>query len=355
MANVKKKRLAAIEYIRAVSMLGVIGIHVGSQYLMNPMANVHLVALFEIVTRFSVPIFFFISAFGLFYKLDLNVPLDYSNFIRRRFKAVLIPYLLWSFLYLIHDDWYYGVTFLDIGYIIKVLFFGLAKYQLYFLVILLWFYALMPLWIEIVKWCTMRRLLILLIVQTAFNYFSSYSTILTTLTYSLPADSFLHDLLSYRLNYLVLHYVFIFVLGGYLAVHKDEFFDFMKQHKLTISISFIASLAVLLAHYYFVIFFRHLPPEAAVNTAHQLSPAGIIYTICACVFWFMLFTHFIKESSVLQYLGKHSFFIYLVHPLVIVYLNLAIFKLELLMTAPVAILFYLLTAAISMVLAHFFD
>ena len=58
----KKPRLPAIEYIRGISMMGVIGIHVGSQYIGNPVSNVHLTALFEIFTRFSVPIFFFISA-----------------------------------------------------------------------------------------------------------------------------------------------------------------------------------------------------------------------------------------------------------------------------------------------------
>ena len=63
----RKPRLAAIEYIRGISMMGVIGIHIGSQYIMNPAANIHLVALLETFTRFSVPIFFFISAFGLFY------------------------------------------------------------------------------------------------------------------------------------------------------------------------------------------------------------------------------------------------------------------------------------------------
>ena len=62
----KKPRLPAIEYIRGISMLGVVGIHTGSQYLANVAANMHLVALFEVATRFSVPIFFFISAFGMF-------------------------------------------------------------------------------------------------------------------------------------------------------------------------------------------------------------------------------------------------------------------------------------------------
>ena len=57
----QKQRIPAIEYIRGISMLGVIGIHTGSQYLSNPASNIHLVAMFEIFTRFSVPIFFFIS------------------------------------------------------------------------------------------------------------------------------------------------------------------------------------------------------------------------------------------------------------------------------------------------------
>ena len=53
----RKPRLAAIEYIRGIAMLGVIGIHVGSVYSEIPAANIHMVALLEILTRFSVPIF----------------------------------------------------------------------------------------------------------------------------------------------------------------------------------------------------------------------------------------------------------------------------------------------------------
>lgn len=95
-----KSRIPAIEYMRGISMLGVVGIHVGSQYLSNPLPNTALVALFEIVTRFSVPIFFFISAFGLFYHLDIEKPFDYAAFLRRRAKTVLVPYIVWSvFLY----------------------------------------------------------------------------------------------------------------------------------------------------------------------------------------------------------------------------------------------------------------
>ena len=89
--SIKKERVPAIEYMRGISMLGVVGIHVGSQYLMNnPTPNLQLLALYEIVTRFSVPIFFFISAFGLFYNLDLQEKFNYKNFMKRRFKTVFI-------------------------------------------------------------------------------------------------------------------------------------------------------------------------------------------------------------------------------------------------------------------------
>ena len=126
----KKPRLPAIEYIRGISMLGVIGIHVGSQYLSNTAANIHLIALFEIASRFSVPIFFFISAFGLFYNLDLAQPFDYKAFMKRRFRTVLIPYIVWSFFYLLHDSLLYHTGFPSLLSLVSLLFFGNAKYQL---------------------------------------------------------------------------------------------------------------------------------------------------------------------------------------------------------------------------------
>ena len=107
-----KERLPELELIRGISMLGVIGIHIGSQYLMNPTPNIHLVALFEIFTRFSVPIFFFVSAFGLFWQRNLDETIDYRSFYLRRAKSVLIPYLFWSFFYIFHYTVLYRSTML---------------------------------------------------------------------------------------------------------------------------------------------------------------------------------------------------------------------------------------------------
>lgn len=334
-----KPRLPAIEYIRGISMLGVIGIHVGSQYLSNTLANIHLIALFEIATRFAVPIFFFISAFGLFYNLDLARPFDYRGFMRRRFRTVLIPYLVWSAFYILH----YTVLYRDPSLltplqILKYLFFGFASYQLYFLVILLWFYPLMPLWIKIVRHINKSGLCWLLLAQIAFNYYSSF--IMNPYGIENPI---LKALLINRLNYWVIHYVFIFVLGGWLAVHSDEFMCFMKERRATICIFFWASMASLLVYYYKLILLDHYTPIEAINSAHQLCPPGVLYTVGASLFFFTIFTYprypaFLNPA--LSLLGRHSYFAYLVHPVAITYLGRIVDGTGRIMTAPLAIGFY---------------
>ena len=347
----RKPRLAAIEYIRGISMMGVIGIHIGSQYIMNPAANIHLVALFETFTRFSVPIFFFISAFGLFYNLDLTAPFDFRYFMKRRFKTVLVPYLVWSFFYLLHDGWLYGVGFPDPLHLLVLLFFGNAKYQLYFLVILLWFYLLMPLWIWIVRRAGFVSLALLLLAQLGFDYWSSFATSFNLFVYGLPDTSILKPFLMYRLNYWVMHYVFIFVLGGYLAVHINAFMKFMKTHRLGITAFFWASLATLLAYYYQLIAVDGYTPLEAINTAHQLCPAGIFYTITASLFFFTIFTYQKYPSflnPLLHQLGKHSYFAYLAHPIAITYLALMLQHSGRIMTAPIAIAFYFATLGLAM-------
>ena len=348
-----KQHLAAIEYIRGISMLGVIGIHVGSQYLMNPASNAHLTALFEIATRFSVPIFFFISAFGIFYNMDLDKPFSYRRFLEKRSRAVFIPYLVWSLFYLLHDGWLYNVGFPAPLSLASLLFFGNAKYQLYFLVLLIWFYLLMPLWIPLVKCIDGKGLCLLFALQVAFDYFSSFNVPFNTMVYSME-NPVLKSFLLYRLNYWVLHYVFIFIIGGYLAVHFKEFQSFMRDHQKIIYLFFAASLAGLLGYYYDLLAFRGYTQMDAINTAHQLCPLGIVYTLGASVFFFTFFTeqHYSQSlNRLFSLLGKHSYFAYLVHPFFIGYMMLALEGHGVILTAQKALAFYLVTVVLSLAAA----
>ncbi len=344
-----KSRIPAIEYMRGVSMLGVVGIHVGSQYLSNPLPNTALVALFEIVTRFSVPIFFFISAFGLFYHLDMEKPFDYATFLRRRAKTVLVPYVVWSVFYILHYTvLFHDTMLLHLNVLAKYLFFGFGSYQLYFMVILLWFYLLMPLWIWLVRRMTIVRLVALCVLQIGFDYWSSF----LFNAYAID-NSYLRTLAVNRLNYWVMHYVFIFVLGGWLAVQFDEFCAFMERRRGALMVFFVASLISMLGYYYYLLLVRGYDAISAINTAHQLCPLGVIYTMAASLFLFALFTPDASAAfrPVLSMLGRHSYFVYLAHPLAITYLSLAFEKTGRVMTASIAIAFYVAVVLLTLVAA----
>ncbi|WP_338626218.1 acyltransferase [Selenomonas sp. TAMA-11512] len=347
-----KPRLPAIEYIRGISMLGVIGIHIGSQYLGSPVPNANLTALYEIVTRFAVPIFFFISAFGIFYNMDPQKPFSYRSFIRRRAKAVLLPYMVWSLFYLYHDSILYHTGFPAIPYLADLLFFGNAKYHLYFLVILFWFYISMPLWYQILRKINPIGLVILFFLQVGFNYFSSYDMDFIIWTYSLE-DSFFKSLLLYRLNYLPLHYAFVFLIGGYAAMHIDEFLRILKDHQLTVSLFSFGSIIALL-HYYYSLMDGGYTQMDAINTAHQLSPQGIVYTLAASFFFFMIFTYQHYPSClnpIFSLLGRHSYFAYLVHPLFIGHYTLYLENHGIILTASKSVLLYVVVLLSSILAA----
>ena len=351
MSSSKRVRVSAVEAIRGISMMGVIGIHIGAEYLANPSPNIHLVALFDIGTRFSVPIFFFISAFGLLYGQSPTAPFSYRDFLVRRGRAVMIPYLVWSLFYLIHDAYAYGVGFPPLTALPGILFFGNAKYQLYFMVILIWFYLLMPLWRVLLARMTLPLLAGILVLQIAFDYWSSFSTTFNLYVYGLPEGTLLRALLFYRLNYWVMHYVFIFLLGGYVALHFNAFRVWMERNTKCLYALGIVSLGALLAWYYKLILVDGYTPLEGIYTAHQLSPLGIFYTIGATLALFAFFTRLGTENLLgraFQLLGKHSYFIYLAHPVAITYLLMVIHGQGYVLTAPLALSMYVATLLLTL-------
>lgn len=348
MSNTRRPRLEAIQFIRGISMLAVLGIHIGSIYSENPTASASLVGLFVIASRFAVPIFFFISAFGIFYNMDISSSFGYKNFLRRRLKAILIPYLVWSVFYMFQSPIMemlsiknFDLSLLPtIPDIFTALIIGTAKYHIYFLVILLWFYVFMPLWIPLIKKINIPLLCLLFLLQITFNYVS------TGWMWSIqPENPFLNLLFNYRLNYWVVHYLFIFVLGGWLAVHYDGFKSFMNRYFVIVTAFFLVMLGMMEYDFGRLLLSGSTVLEAA-DSIQQLSPTGICYTLASCLFFFTLFTRqpYPKMfNSPLNFLGKHSYFIYLSHPFFINIICMIYNRLNIAMTLPAVVLLYILT------------
>lgn len=341
------QRILSIEYIRGLAMLGVVGIHTGSELLSNPQANIHLFALLEIVSRFSVPIFFFVSAFSLFRQYPLDLPFDTIRFYKRRFVRVLFPYLIGSVLYMLHYSWLTGDWSIWLPILVYQFFgFGMASYQLYFLVILLWFYLLMPLWRVQVRTILHRPVLWLILLflgQIAFNYYSSYKL-------RPNSDLFYFDLLiQYRMSWWLAHYLFLFLFGAVFAVRYPEGMEWLRRRRQQVGLFFFLALAAMLAQYYYLLLILHYSLEQAVNTVHQLSPCGMFYTLAACLYLMLRFEEPLPSwiRNTLKITGQYSYGIFWIHTLLIHYFYQGLTVLGWSMTVPVTIVFYLSTAGSS--------
>lgn len=280
-------RNTIIDNLRGICMLGVIGIHIGSLALAPN--NFTLYLLLEILSRYSVPSFFFISGYGLACTdkgLLSGSRLNYIDFMKKRLRGAGLPYLSWSLFYMLYFWLILPPGFVSWNplHVAYVLFFGLGCYHLYFMVILLWFYASYPLWRQLLRIIIHQSipfmLVLLFIFQLAFNWWTTHPG-LNTAGWSVLAKNFF----DYRLNYLPLHYLLIFISGGLAACYWEKFIALLRRYSAMVCIIFAASVAWDVQSCYEAVTVKGYTLIDLANTYHQLSPQGLCYTVGSLLFF----------------------------------------------------------------------
>ena len=280
-------RNTIIDNLRGICMLGVIGIHIGSLALAPN--NFTLYLLLEILSRYSVPSFFFISGYGLACTdkgLLSGSRLNYIDFMKKRLRGAGLPYLSWSLFYMLYFWLILPPGFVSWNplHVAYVLFFGLGCYHLYFMVILLWFYASYPLWRRLLRIIIHQNipfmLVLLFIFQLAFNWWTTHPG-LNTAGWSVLAKNFF----DYRLNYLPLHYLLIFMSGGLAACYWEKFITLLRSYSAMVCVIFAASVAWDVQSCYEAVTVKGYTLIDLANTYHQLSPQGLCYTVGSLLFF----------------------------------------------------------------------
>ena len=280
-------RNTIIDNLRGICMLGVIGIHIGSLALAPN--NFTLYLLLEILSRYSVPSFFFISGYGLACTdkgLLSGSRLNYIDFMKKRLRGAGLPYISWSLFYMLYFWLILPPGFVSWNplHVAYVLFFGLGCYHLYFMVILLWFYASYPLWRRLLRIIIHQSipfmLVLLFIFQLAFNWWTTHPG-LNTAGWSVLAKNFF----DYRLNYLPLHYLLIFISGGLAACYWQKFIALLRRYSAMVCVIFAASVAWDVQSCYEAVTVKGYTLIDLANTYHQLSPQGLCYTVGSLLFF----------------------------------------------------------------------
>lgn len=365
-------RNTIIDNLRGICMLGVIGIHIGSLALAPN--NFTLYLLLEILSRYSVPSFFFISGYGLACTdkgLLSGSRLNYIDFMKKRLRGAGLPYLSWSLFYMLYFWLILPPGFVSWNplHVAYVLFFGLGCYHLYFMVILLWFYASYPLWRRLLRIIIHQNipfmLVLLFVFQLVFNWWTTHPG-LNTAGWSVLAKNFF----DYRLNYLPLHYLLIFISGGLAACYWQKFIALLRRYSVIVCLIFAASVAWDVQSCYEAVTVKGYTLIDLANTYHQLSPQGLCYTVGSLLFFCLaldwlerraqsegsLAKPFYKAVSILS---AYSMLIYFVHPLLLDWLSSAYNHFGIIMTVKKVALSYVLlvlgSLALSILLTKAFE
>lgn len=365
-------RNTIIDNLRGICMLGVIGIHIGSLALAPN--NFTLYLLLEILSRYSVPSFFFISGYGLACTdkgLLSGSRLNYIDFMKKRLRGAGLPYLSWSLFYMLYFWLILPPGFVSWNplHVAYVLFFGLGCYHLYFMVILLWFYASYPLWRQLLRIIIHKSipfmLVLLFIFQLAFNWWTTHPG-LNTAGWSVIAKNFF----DYRLNYLPLHYLLIFMSGGLAAGYWEKFIALLRRYSAMVCMIFAASMAWDVQSCYEAVTVKGYTPIDLANTYHQLSPQGLCYTVGSLLFFCLALDWLERKAQsegslakpfykAISILSSYSMLIYFVHPLLLDWLSSAYNHFGIIMTVKKVALSYVLlvlgSLALSILLTKAFE
>lgn len=365
-------RNTIIDNLRGICMLGVIGIHIGSLALAPN--NFTLYLLLEILSRYSVPSFFFISGYGLACTdkgLLSDSRLNYIDFMKKRLRGAGLPYLSWSLFYMLYFWLILPPGFVSWNplHVAYVLFFGLGCYHLYFMVILLWFYASYPLWRRLLRIIIHQSipfmLVLLFIFQLAFNWWTTHPG-LNTAGWSVLAKNFF----DYRLNYLPLHYLLIFISGGLAACYWEKFIALLRRYSAMVCVIFAASVAWDVQSCYEAVTVKGYTLIDLANTYHQLSPQGLCYTVGSLLFFCLTLDWLERRAQsegslakplykAISILSAYSMLIYFVHPLLLDWLSSAYNHFGIIMTVKKVALSYVLlvlgSLALSILLTKAFE
>jgi surface polysaccharide O-acyltransferase-like enzyme len=97
-ANSKRKRIFYLDQLKTISIFLIILIHVTSISLIkSPTHYLYMGAIYDNIARVGVPIFIMVSG-----ALLLNREYKTLNFLKKRFKRILIPATLWCIIYAIY-------------------------------------------------------------------------------------------------------------------------------------------------------------------------------------------------------------------------------------------------------------
>jgi surface polysaccharide O-acyltransferase-like enzyme len=296
------------DQLRGVSILAVVTIHAISHEIGNAFTAVEYWILSFLMTfcRFAVPCFLIISGFFITYNELEKSATNFKSSIMRRLKRVVPPYVFWSAVYFTFFS-LSGVHYAKnpIQIFMEKLLTGTVSIQLYFVVVIIQFYAM--------TYCgyMQRGELSMLAI---FAGLAAY-TFVTFVSYDLVLS--ISPVMKGKAGYYFIAYepsffprwILFFMFGRWMGAHWEKIKKFLAGHRTALGIGVIVTFIFCYFEFAFIRF---------KSGVEQLFPPDWTFS---CMLYSITFTLWILTrpsmaipgGACLAKLGVLSFSIYLLH------------------------------------------
>lgn len=286
--NEKRDKLFELDYIRVIACFAVIIVHITATgvtgYIHGSLPHI-IMLLINRSLKFTTPIFIFLSGVTSFYSYRKK-EFKYFPFIVKRLEKVLVAYFLWCIIY--YETYIrLGYFMRDINFFIENVKLGTMSYHLYFVIIIVQMYIVGPAFYKLLK--NSNNKIIILIV----------AAIITVL-----CAEYIRFENSDRL---FLKYMFFYMLGIYVTLEYDKYILWIGKNKVYISVGFVIISAI-----YTLVSFYDLKVITYIWFIFSIFAVFFVYYV-----GLIMKRSLSKIYSFIKLFGQSSYYIYLMHPLVL--------------------------------------
>ncbi|HEY9315899.1 acyltransferase, partial [Williamsia sp.] len=271
-----------------------------------------------LLLHFTRNMFFALTGFVLMYQNFDRADFRTVHFWRRRIKLVIIPYLIWSFIYwVVEDMWDHGRLSDVPGSLDEfwdLLKWGLSGFHMYFLFVMLQVYLLFPLVLWLVR-ATRNHHVALLAGSFAFQV-----AITSIITYWTPPESWWGVWWHYYATFVP--YQFFIVLGSVAAVHREKVRLWLRGKGW-----WLFAALMLTAVFALATFWRRVwgLDQIPIYASAAFQPTLLIFLVTAIVCLYAVGQHWAdtyrqqtpRFDRVVKYASNRSFSVFLCHAIFI--------------------------------------
>ncbi len=312
----KKLRRYEADILRGVTIFSVMGMHTVATITYIDTNNTYLYIQYLIILlfRYNRQVFIFITAFILVYiynKPDFNV----REFFKKRIFSIIIPYIIWSIIYVFIFNRHATLW----KYIYDILT-GSAYYQLYYILLAIQLYLLLPFFIKILNKLKDKTVITLTIVSIIQVLIISYTYFYLK---NIPDKSTLDNIILAIQDKFILFYIGYIFIGGFIALHINKFEREVKKYIKQIYIFFALSFIATILSY---IIETKIFNQSIYYASSFMQPMIIIYSISIILLFFSITLNFINKTKdinnnkIIKFIflvSESSFGLYLIHPIIL--------------------------------------